>query len=122
MYESNPAKNSAAKAEAIRKQYMERGTTKLDELTALDSKVKTPGMVISSIIGVLGALIMGAGMSNVMVWDNMTLGLALGIPGLLMLVLVYPIYSGITNHRKKKYAQRVMDLSAAIINGQEESK
>lgn len=122
MYEFNPAKSSAAKAEAIRRQYMERSVTKMDELTTLDAKVKTPGLVISIIIGVLGALIMGAGMSSVMVWDNMTFGLALGIPGLLMLALAWPIYRGITNRRKKKYAQQIIAISDIIINGQEEMK
>ena len=86
MAEYNPLKEDAAKAEAIRRRYMEKGTTKLDQLQALDAKVKTPGTVLSSMLGIVGALVMGTGMSNIMVWDNMTAGLALGIPGLLMLL------------------------------------
>lgn len=115
MIEYNPSKSGAAKAAAIRKQYMERGTTKVDELTALDSKVKTPGMVVSAITGVLGTLIMGAGMSNIMVWNNMTVGLALGIPGLLMLALAAPLCKWITNRRKKKYAPQIIALSNEIL-------
>ena len=91
MAEYNPLKEDAAKAEAIRRRYMEKGTTKLDQLQALDTKVKTPATVAASILGVIGALVMGAGMSNIMVWNNMTVGLALGIPGLVMVCLVWPV-------------------------------
>lgn len=122
MTEFNPKKEDAAKAEAIRRRYMERGTTKLDRLQALDTKVKTPGIVTASIIGIIGALVMGAGMSNVMVWNNMTIGLALGIPGLLMVCLAWPVYKMITGHRKKKYAKQIMELSDEIIGEQEGTK
>ncbi len=118
----NPAKEDATKAEAIRRKYMERGTTKLDQLQALDTKVKTPGIVAASITGIMGALIMGTGMSNVMVWNNMTIGLALGIPGLIMVCLAWPVYKMLTGHRKKKYAKQIMELSDAIIGEQEGTK
>ena len=116
----DPLKEDAAKAEAIRRRYMEKGTTKLDQLQALDTKVKTPGTVVASMLGVIGALVMGAGMYNIMVWDNMTVGMALGIPGLVMVCLAWPVYRAITGHRRKKYAQQVMELSGAIIK--EEAK
>ena len=80
MTEYNPVQENAARAQAIRRKYMEKGTTKIDQLEALDSKVKTPGLAVASIVGILGALVMGAGMSNIMVYENMTLGLALGVP------------------------------------------
>lgn len=115
MAEYNPLKEDAAKAEAIRRRYMEKGTTKLDQLQALDAKVKTPGTVLSSMLGIVGALVMGTGMSNIMVWNNMTVGLALGIPGLIMLCLAWPVYKAVTGSRRKKYAQQVMELSGAII-------
>ena len=115
MAEYNPLKEDAARAEAIRRRYMEKGTTMLDQLQALDAKVKTPGTVLSSMLGIVGALVMGTGMSNIMVWDNMTVGLALGIPGLVMVCLAWPVYRAITSHRRKKYVQQVMELSGAII-------
>lgn len=122
MTEFNPSKENAAKADAIRRKYMEKGTTKTDQLEALDAKVKTPALVAASILGVTGALVMGAGMSNIMVWENMTFGLALGIPGLAMLVFVWPVYKIILNSRKKKYASQIMELSGKIIDEQEKTK
>lgn len=55
------------------------------------------GIVFTWIIGVVGALIMGNGMSRVMI-DNyerndMLIGIIIGVIGLLICVLNYPIYS-----------------------------
>lgn len=55
------------------------------------------GIVFTWIIGVVGALIMGFGMSRVMV-DNpegtdMLIGIVVGVIGLLICVLNYPVYS-----------------------------
>lgn len=122
MIEFDPAKADAAKAEAIRRSYMEKGATKLDQLQALDAKVKTPGAVTACIFGIGGALVMGAGMSNIMVWGNMAPGLAMGIPGLVMICAAFPLYSIITGRRKKKYARQVMELSEKIISEQEAAR
>lgn len=55
------------------------------------------GIVFTWIIGVVGALVMGFGMSRVMV-DNpegtdMLIGIVVGVIGLLICVLNYPVYS-----------------------------
>lgn len=121
MNEFNPAKKDAVRADAIRRQYVERKTTKMGELEALHDKVKLPGMIVSCIVGVLGGLVMGAGMANVMAWGNMETGLVLGIPGMILALLAYPIYKGITGSRKKKYAQQIMMLSEEII-GEEQGR
>ena len=63
----------------------------------------------------MGALVMGAGMAQVMVWGNMAPGLALGIPGLAAALLAYPVYALITNARKKKYAAEIMRLSGDLM-------
>ena len=102
-------------AERIRRQYMNREDNKVEQLKKLDNKVKVPGKVVGTIIGVVGALVMGTGMSFVMVWENMTIGLILGIPGLIVAALAYPVYFWITSSRKKKYANEIMNLSEELI-------
>ena len=106
-----------SKAEAIRRKYLSRKENKLDELRKLDNKVKAPGRIIACFLGVVGALVMGAGMSLVMVWSDMTMGLALGIPGLLAVLLACPVYRCITGRRKKKYAAAIMRLSDDLMRG-----
>lgn len=61
------------------------------------------GIAATWVIGVIGALIMGYGMSKVMV-DNasktdMIIGLITGIIGLIVCVLNYPIYSYIKGNK-----------------------
>lgn len=55
------------------------------------------GIVFAWIIGVVGALIMGFGMSKVMVGDpsgsDLLVGIVTGIIGLIVCVLDYPIYA-----------------------------
>lgn len=99
------------RAENIRRQYLTREDNKIKLLKKLDSQVKAPGKIAAVILGVFGALVMGSGMSLVMVWENMTMGLSLGIPGLIAALLAYPAYTLITNSRKKKYAPEIMRLS-----------
>ena len=60
-------------------------------------------IVFTWIIGVVGALIMGFGMSKVMV-DNpegtdMLIGIVVGVIGLLICVLNYPIYSYLKSNK-----------------------
>lgn len=55
------------------------------------------GIVFAWVIGVIGALIMGFGMSKVMVGDpngsDLLIGIITGIVGLIICVLDYPIYA-----------------------------
>lgn len=102
-------------AEQIRRQYVNREDNKIEQLKKLDSKVKAPGKIVATIIGVVGALVMGTGMSFVMVWENMTIGLILGIPGLIVAALAYPVYFWITSSQKKKYADEIMNMSEELI-------
>lgn len=62
------------------------------------------GLVLTWIIGVVGSLIMGYGMSNVMVGEastsDMLVGIITGVVGLIICVLNYPIYAYIKNDKK----------------------
>lgn len=61
------------------------------------------GLVLTFVIGIVGALIMGFGMSKVMVGDvskiDFIVGLVTGVVGLLICVLTYPIYSYIKSNK-----------------------
>ena len=60
-------------------------------------------IVITWIVGVVGALVMGFGMSKIMVGTasstDMIVGLITGVVGLVICVLNYPIYAYIKNNR-----------------------
>ena len=61
------------------------------------------GIVFTWLIGIVGALIMGFGMSKVMVGDptktDLLIGIITSIVGLLICVLNYPIYSYLKSNR-----------------------
>jgi hypothetical protein len=111
-------------AQKIRTQYMEKQSTELDALRALDAKVKRPATVFGYVFGSISAIIMGAGMSLVMTDIGAAIGLAstlipgiaIGVVGLAMSLLTYPIYKGILNSRKRKYGGEILRLSDKIMN------
>ena len=106
------------RAENIRRQYVSREENKMEQLQKMDSKVKLPGRVAGTILGVTGALVMGAGMSLVMVSNKIKKGIAVSIPGLAVALSAYPVYSLVTDRRKKKYAPEIMNMSDELINDQ----
>jgi len=111
-------------AQKIRTQYMEKQTTELDALRALDAKVKRPANVFAYVFGSISAIIMGAGMSLVMteigavigMADAMIPGIVVGIVGMAMVILNYPMYKRILNSRKSKYSAEILALSDKIVN------
>ena len=111
-------------AQKIRTQYMEKTATELDALRELDAKVKRPANVFAYTFGSISAIIMGAGMSLVMtdigaivgIASAMVPGIAIGVVGMALAIVNYPIYKGILNSRKKKYSAEIIALSEQIIN------
>lgn len=108
----------------IRTQYTEKKNTELDELKALDSKVKRPANIFAYIFGSISAIIMGSGMSLVMtdigetvgIQNPMLYGIVIGVIGMLMAIINYPIYKGILSSRRKKYSDKIITLSDKIMN------
>ena len=111
-------------AQKIRAQYMEKTPSELDALRELDAKVKRPANVFAYTFGSISAVIMGAGMSLVMtdigaiigIASALVPGIAIGIVGLGMALLTYPIHKGILNARKRKYGAEILVLSDRIMN------
>ena len=61
------------------------------------------GLVLTFVVGIVGSLIMGFGMSKVMVGSpekmDIIIGMITGVVGLLVCVLNYPIYSYIKSNK-----------------------
>ena len=108
----------------IRKRYLPQEESKLDELKELDRKVKRPVNVFAYIFGTISAIIMGSGMSFVMtdvgrtvsISEPMPYGIIIGIVGMFMAIVNYPMYKGILDSRKKKYGAEIIKLSDSIMN------
>ena len=107
----------------IRTQYMEKEQSSIDELKALDAKVKKPANVFAYVFGSISAIILGSGMSLVMTNIGETLGMTetlvpgivIGVIGLVMAIINYPMYKKILSSRRKKYAEEIIKLSDRIM-------
>ena len=51
--------------------------------------------VLISVFGVLGALVLGAGLCLCLVWENFILGTVIGVIGIIMLLSLIPIIKGL---------------------------
>lgn len=109
----------------IRSQYTEKESTELDALRELDAKVKRPANVFAYVFGSISTIIMGAGMSLVMtdigtrvgLSDSMLPGIIIGIAGMFMAIINYPIYKGILGTRRRKFADKIIAISDKIMKG-----
>ena len=107
----------------IRAQYTEKEHTQLDALKELDKKVKRPANVFAYVFGSISAIIMGSGMSLVMtdigqmlgMENTMVPGIVIGVVGMLLAIINYPVYKKMLASRKDKYAAQIVELSEKIM-------
>lgn len=58
--------------------------------------IKLSGKTIgATLIGIVGALLLGVGMCLTMVWSNMVVGIIVGIVGILVLLCLIPFIKGL---------------------------
>lgn len=105
----------------IKEGYEPKSKTKYDELIALNRKVELPAYIFAYAFGVIGALILGVGMCLAMQVIGtgvplMVLGIVVGIIGIALVSVNYPIFLAIMKSRKKKYAEKVIALSQELLN------
>ena len=51
--------------------------------------------VLTAVIGIVGALALGVGMCFCMVWNNMILGIVIGLAGIVILLCLIPLCKGL---------------------------
>ncbi|MDE6726723.1 MAG: hypothetical protein K2J80_02155 [Oscillospiraceae bacterium] len=90
---------------------------KMEQLRRLDKSVTKPGTVVSLIIGVISALILGIGMCCTMVWggDLFIIGIIIGVFGMIGVICAYPVYASITKARREKLAAEIIRLSNELM-------
>lgn len=106
-------------AESIANEYAPKETYNVVALKKLDRKVKAPAEIFTYSFGVVSALIFGLGMclSMKVIGEGtlmMVLGIILGIIGMILMGVNFPIYKKILNNRKQKYACDIITLANKI--------
>ena len=108
--------------EAIRKKYLPREEDKMEQLRRLHAVPTQKAQAASIAIGVVGALIMGTGMSLAMTEIGamlgsfaMVLGILIGVAGMILVALAYPIYNKILKKERTRIAPEILRLSDELM-------
>ncbi len=106
------------KLEALKAAYARTDRTELDELKALDKKVKRPANVTAYSVGTAGALVLGTGMCLAMkvIGNSMLLGVGIGVVGIALVTVNYFLYKKILKSRKNKYAKEMVRRADSLLN------
>ncbi len=110
---------SASQQEEIRKireKYSPKEPDKMEQLRRLDESVTRKGTTVSLIVGIVGALILGTGMSFCMVWtDLFAIGIIIGVIGIGAVSSAYPVYNLIIRKEREKIADEVLRLTDELM-------
>ena len=112
---------------AIRKKYavQEKTEDKMAQLRRLDAAVTQKATSVSLVFGVIGALILGMGMSLAMTDIGkiiglfggmaMLIGILIGIVGIVLVSVAYPIYNSIIKKEREKIAPEIIRLTYELM-------
>lgn len=99
----------------IRNKYLPKQESKMEQLIKLDKQAEQPGQIASLVAGTIGALIMGVGMCFTMVWNTsigmFIGGVIIGIIGMAVAGVAYPIYKKVTANQRAKIADQIIALT-----------
>ncbi len=108
--------------EAIRKKYLPQEENKMEQLRKLHAVPTQKAQAASLVVGVIGALIMGTGMSLAMTEIGaalgvfaMILGIAVGIVGMVLVAVAYPIYNRVLKKQRERIAPEILRLSDELL-------
>ena len=114
---------SAQQQEEIRRIVSHYQPAQEDPMTTirrLDQSASCKARMRSLCVGVIGTLVMGSGMSLVMTElaalpYALPAGLLLGLTGILLVVLAYPVYERTLKKQRKKIAPQILQLSEQLL-------
>ena len=108
--------------EAIRKKYLPKEEDKMEQLRRLHAVPTQKAQAASIAMGVIGALILGTGMSLCMTDIGtalgnaaMVLGIIVGIIGIVLVAMAYPVFNRILKKEREKIAPEILKLADALL-------
>lgn len=99
--------------------YKIKEETKIEKLKRLDKSTKSTARIFAYIFGIIGALVLGFGMClsmKVLTILSFEIGIVIGLVGILIVSINYPIYKKILRIAKGKKAKEIIELSNEILN------
>ena len=106
----------------IRRQYLPKEEDKLDTLRRLHAIPTQKAQAASLAVGIIGALILGTGMSLCMTDIGAALGdfawilgIAIGLAGMALVAAAYPIHNRVLKKERERIAPEILRLSDELI-------
>lgn len=109
----------------IRKKYMTPQEDKMEQLRRLDRSVGQKATVAALVLGIIGALILGLGMSLVLTdlgavfgmteMLALIMGILIGLCGMVPVALAYPVYNKVLKQERARIAPQILQLSEELI-------
>lgn len=90
----------------------------MEQLRRLDASAGKSAAVISLSLGIVSALLLGAGMCCTMIpsWENYFIpGIMVGVIGIAGMLASYPLYSRLLKRKREKLAPEIMRLTDELI-------
>ena len=108
--------------EEIRKAYLPKEEDKMAELRRLHAIPTQKAQTLSLTVGIIGTLILGTGMSLCMTELGaalgslaMVLGILVGLAGLAMVAVSYPLYRRTLEQERAKIAPEILRLTDELL-------
>ena len=108
--------------EAIRSKYLPKEEDKMEQLRRLHREPNRKAKRVAVFIGVIGTLIMGTGMSLAMTEIGtllgtyaMGVGIAVGLVGILLVALAYPVYNRSLKKHRARIAPEILRLTDELM-------
>lgn len=92
--------------------------TSMEQLRRLDESATKGATVVSLIVGIISALLLGVGMCCTMLpgWEQYFIpGIAVGVVGIAGVIAAYPIYTHMVKRKREKLAPEIMRLSDELM-------
>ena len=115
---SAPTEEERKEIDSIRRQYaqQEQVESKMEKLRRLDGLVKNTAIIWSLVLGVLGTLVFGLGLTMILEWSIWPWGIILMVIGSVPMAIAYPVYKLALNKGKAKYGDEILRLSEELLN------
>ena len=105
--------------EAIKKKYLPKEEDKMETLRRLDQSVEKVGTMYALVVGIVGALLLGTGMSLIMTVGTLgayVIGIVLGLLGMIPIGVAYPLYKKKVERQREKIAPQILALTEELSN------
>ena len=108
--------------ENIRKKYLPKEEDRMEQLRKLHPIPTQKAQTASIVLGTIGSLVMGTGMSFAMTDIGtalgslaMIIGIVVGIVGMVLVALAYPVYNRVLKKQREKIAPEILRLSDELL-------